>query len=69
MRPQLRMWPMVPLAVLASACAASEQQPATSAKPDSGQHVAMAPTSTSGMTESSICEATLTEAQQKAIGV
>ncbi|MFJ9579342.1 hypothetical protein ACIRQF_23550 [Streptomyces sp. NPDC101191] len=40
-----------------------------SAKADSGQHVAMAPTSTSGVTESSVCEATLTEAQQKAIGV
>lgn len=69
MRPQLRMWPLVPLAVLASACAAPDQQPAASAKADSGQHVAVAPINTSGVTENSVCEASLTEAQQKAIGV
>ncbi|MFF2566704.1 hypothetical protein [Streptomyces sp. NPDC058084] len=69
MRPQLRMWPLVPLAVLASACAAADQQPATSAKADSGQHVAAAPINTGGVTESSVCDASLTEVQQKAIGV
>lgn len=69
MAPQLRMWPVVPLAVLATACAASDQQPTTSAKPNSGQHVAAVPINTGGVTESSVCEATLTEAQQKAIGV
>ncbi|MEU3743750.1 MULTISPECIES: hypothetical protein [Streptomyces] len=69
MRPQLRVWPVVPLAVLATACAASGQQPATSAKPSPGQHVAAAPVNTAGVKEGSVCEATLTEAQQKAIGV
>lgn len=69
MRPQLRMWPVVPLAVLATACAASDQQPDTSAKPNSGQYVATAPINTGKVTEGSVCEATLTEAQQKAIGV
>ncbi|WP_277914768.1 hypothetical protein [Streptomyces sp. Root431] len=33
------------------------------------EHVAMAPTSTSGVTESSVYEAKFTEAQQKTIGV
>ncbi|MEU5920811.1 hypothetical protein [Streptomyces sp. NPDC047141] len=69
MRPQLLMWPLVPLAVLASACAAADQQPTTSAKADSGRHVAAAPINTGRVTESSVCEASLTEAQQKASGV
>ena len=69
MAPQLRMWPVVPLAVLATGCAASDQQSTTSAKSNSGQHVAAAPINTGGVTESSVCEATLTEAQQKAIEV
>ncbi|WP_435059381.1 hypothetical protein [Streptomyces sp. bgisy060] len=69
MRSQLRVWSVVPLAVLATACSASEQPSATSAKPASEQPAAAAPLKADGLDESSICETTLTDAQQKAIGV
>ncbi|MEU0443705.1 hypothetical protein ABZ202_28905 [Streptomyces sp. NPDC006186] len=60
---------MISLAVLAAtACSSSEEPSASSAKP-SPQRATATPIETTGVKEDTVCKATLTEAQQEAIGV